>query len=136
MPVDPPIARARRYIGTPFRLHGRDPAHGVDCVGLVALLYGRINDAPIGYSMRNAQGARWLIEMDRFAARRTDGLMAPGDIVLMHVGPAQYHLGIWTGDGLIHADAGLRHVVETPGDIPWDVIAVWHAPERNSTWPQ
>ncbi len=29
-------AAALNLIGTPFRLHGRDPATGLDCVGLVA----------------------------------------------------------------------------------------------------
>jgi murein DD-endopeptidase / murein LD-carboxypeptidase len=129
MPVDPRIQRARSLLGTRFRLHGRDLVNGLDCVGLVALHYGWVDGAPNGYTMRNSQGGRWLVEMDKLANRRGDHRMDTGDIVLMHVGAAQYHLGIWTGDGLIHADAGLRRVVETPGEIRWPVVAVWHAPE-------
>ncbi len=129
MSVDPRVIRARSFLGTPFRLHGRDCQSGVDCVGFVALLYGRSVGVPVDYAMRNSEGARWLIVLDACAGRRTDGAVGVGDILLMQAGPAQYHLGVWTGDGLIHADAGLRRVVETPGQVQWPIIAVWHAPE-------
>lgn len=123
--------RARKLLGTPFRLHGRDPISGVDCAGLVALLYGRIEGVPNGYALRNDEGARWLLELDAHFARRPDAHACAGDIVLMQAGPAQFHIGIWTGDGLIHADARLRKVVETPGPIAWPVLGVWCAPEEN-----
>jgi murein DD-endopeptidase / murein LD-carboxypeptidase len=125
MPVDPRVVRAREFLGTPFKLHGRDPAEGVDCVGLIALIGGRIDGVPTGYSMRNVQGGRWALEMDKVANRSTDGRYGPGDILLMQAGPAQYHLGCWSGDGLIHADARLRRVVETPGPVPWPILGVW-----------
>jgi murein DD-endopeptidase / murein LD-carboxypeptidase len=132
MPVNPRVARGRTLIGKSFRLHGRDPDTGLDCVGLVALLYGRIDDVPIGYTMRGTQGVRWIMLLDQLATRRDDGLMAPGDVLLMEAGPAQYHLGVWTGDGLIHADAGLRKVVETPGPVRWPLLGVWYSPEGTS----
>jgi murein DD-endopeptidase / murein LD-carboxypeptidase len=125
MPVDPRVARARELLGTPFKLHGRDPQDGVDCVGLVALIVGRTDNVPTGYAMRNVQGLRWAIEMDRVAERRADGRYGPGDILLMQAGPAQYHLGCWSGEGLIHADARLRRVIETPGPVAWPVLGVW-----------
>ena len=49
----------------------------------------------------------------------------PGDVLLMAAGPGQLHLGIWTRDGFVHADAGLRRVVERPGMPPWPLIGVW-----------
>ena len=129
MSVDPRVTRARSFLGTPFRLHGRDRHNGVDCVGLVALLYDRTVGVPVDYAMRNSEGARWLIALDACAERRIDGAVGAGDILLMQAGPAQYHLGVWMGDSLIHADAGLRRVVETPGPVQWPIIAVWYAPE-------
>jgi murein DD-endopeptidase / murein LD-carboxypeptidase len=129
MPVDPRVIRGREFLGTPFKLHGRDPEDGVDCVGLVALIMGRTDNVPTGYAMRNVQGVRWIIEMDDVAERRTDGLYGPGDILLMQAGPAQYHLGCWSGEGLIHADARLRRVVETPGPLAWPVLGVWRFSE-------
>ena len=38
------IAAARAAIGARFRLHGRDPATGLDCVGLVACAAPRAGD--------------------------------------------------------------------------------------------
>ena len=48
-----------------------------------------------------------------------------GDVLLALAGPGQLHLAIWTGDGVIHADAMLRRVVERPGAPPWPVVSVW-----------
>jgi hypothetical protein len=58
----------------------------------------------------------------RFRRRHT---LKPGDILLLNAGPAQLHLGIWTGAGLIHADAALRRVVETPGLPRWPILSIW-----------
>lgn len=51
-------AAAASFVGAPFRLHGRDPARGLDCVGLVAAALaatGRPARAPSGYRMRQAR---------------------------------------------------------------------------------
>ena len=115
------MARARTLVGTPFRLHGRDAA-GVDCVGLVALAWQR--ETPTGYALRTCNPT--LLEAPlramRFRRRRK---VKPGDILILNAGPAQLHLGIWTGDSLVHADAGLRRVVETPGWPRWPVLSMW-----------
>jgi cell wall-associated NlpC family hydrolase len=118
------VATARALVGVRFRLHGRDPAHGVDCIGLVALALGR--SAPGGYALRGGDPARVaaaLAEAGLVPASADD--LLPGDIVLMRPGAAQLHLGVWTPTGLIHADAALGRVVERPGPIPWEVIGSW-----------
>ncbi len=125
MPVDLNILRARALLGTPFRLHGRDPANGLDCVGLVARACDIRAQVPTGYALRNSSTERWITIMDQFAHRRAGLNMEPGDIVMVQAGVAQLHVGIWTGCGFIHADAGLRRVVETPGPLCWPVIATW-----------
>ena len=48
-----------------------------------------------------------------------------GDVLLMAAGPGQIHLGIRTAGGFVHADAGLRRVVERPGMPPWPLTGVW-----------
>jgi murein DD-endopeptidase / murein LD-carboxypeptidase len=130
MPDDPAaveeaIRRARETLGVRFRLHGRDPVYGLDCVGLVAFAAQREDDVPTGYALRNAKEAHWADLLDGFGQRRTGGPQRRGDVILARPGPAHCHLGLWTGHSLIHADARLGRVVETPGELPWPILGVW-----------
>jgi hypothetical protein len=114
--------RARALVGTRFRAQGRD-ADGLDCVGLVAVALGRAG-VRRDYALRG--GCLGSLEAELSAA----GLArvqepAAGDVLVMRAGPGQLHLGVWTGGGLVHADAGLRRVVERPGEVPWPVVGVW-----------
>ncbi len=121
MPVD--IARA--LLGVPFRLHGRS-ATGLDCVGLIALAYNCLEIAPTGYRLRNMLSPRWETLLAKHFSQRV-GAAESGDVIFYDVGPAQYHLGVWTGQSLIHADAGIGRVVELPGPVSWPVRSVWHS---------
>lgn len=118
------VNRARALIGTKFRLHGRDPLHGLDCVGLIAEVFGWHAHAPYGYALRGGCADEWSHSLDTVAVRRT-GSACVGDVMLLQAGLMQFHLGIWTGSGLIHADASVRRVVETPGAVRWPVVAIW-----------
>lgn len=120
---------ARELVGTRFRLHGRDVATGVDCVGLVALAYARagiiIFPVPDDYALRGMKRAE--MEAGLVAAgltRRAEGC-AGGDVALVACGHGQLHLAIMGEASHVHAHAGLRCVVETPG-IPDGMIAVFH----------
>ncbi len=113
-------AAARALLGVRFRLHGRDAAHGLDCVGLVAAATGR--EAPTGYGWRSGDAARVAALLDAQFVRGAD---APGAVLLMRVGPGQLHLAIRVSDGIIHADAGLRRVAWRPGVPPWPVLGYW-----------
>ncbi len=115
------LERARAMLGTPFRLHGRD-ASGVDCVGLVGLAWGV--EAPSGYAMRGTPRARidHALAALSFEPAATD---MPGAVVLGAPGPGQLHLAISTGHGIIHADAGIRRVVERDMPLNWPLIAAW-----------
>lgn len=117
------VARARALVGARFRLHGRDPATGLDCVGVVAAALGR-SDAPTGYALRGGSADGLANIMDKTGLVRAADAM-PGDVLLIEAAAMQFHLGVWTGDGFVHADAGLRRVVETPGWPRWPVIGAW-----------
>lgn len=118
--------RARAAIGARFRLHGRDPASGLDCVGLAAWALGR-SDIPSGYALRSGDAGRVRAAVAGMGLRAVED-RAAGDLLLLAAGPVQLHLAIDSGDGIIHADAMLRRVVERPGAIPWPVIARWREP--------
>lgn len=120
------VDAALAVLGAPFRLHGRDPAGGVDCVGLVAhaLAAGGWDDAvPTGYRLRGGDVAGVAALLDRSLVGVAD--MAAGDVLLMRTGPGQLHLGVWTAGGLVHADAGLGKVVLRPGAVAWPVLGMW-----------
>lgn len=127
------LAAARTALGTRFRLHGRDAASGLDCVGLAGLALraeGYAGPVPEGYALRSgdAERVRRAIEAAGLAAADSE---RPGDLLLLAVGPGQLHLAIAAEDGIVHADAMLRRVVERPGPIPWPVIGRWRPAKGN-----
>jgi hypothetical protein len=46
-------------------------------------------------------------------------------LLLFSVAADQRHLAVLTERGFVHADAGLRQVVETPGPPAWRVLSAW-----------
>ena len=126
---------AEALVGAPFRLHGRDPASGLDCVGVAAAALSKIGRAvrePDGYGLRNRSIARLLAlaEANGFAEAR--GPLAAGDLLLVRPGPGQHHLLLAAGpDRFIHAHAGLRRVVAQPGPLPWPIERRWRLASKD-----
>lgn len=116
-------------VGTRFRLHGRDPATGLDCVGLVAASLAMIGAKPVppsGYAMRNLSIDRWLEFAQRSGLEAAEGALAPGDVLLVRLGYGQHHLMIAVGAGAaVHAHAGLGRVVRQPLDPALALTAHW-----------
>lgn len=120
-------------IGARFRPQGYDAATGLDCVGLVWAAYAAAGTRlarPACYPMRGWNGAR--VE----AALRDAGFVPVsdarvGDVALIAYAAGQFHLGLMGEGVMVHAHAGLRHVVETPVDE--GVGARWRLdpPRRN-----
>ena len=120
-------ARAIALVGARFRLHGRDAATGLDCVGVAAIAAGV--DAPTGYAARGGDAARWARAIEARGAERVDEAR-PGDVALVDAGAGQFHLAVMTEAGFVHADARLRRVVERPGPLPWPLIGLWRMREE------
>lgn len=121
-------AAALRAVGARFRLHGRTPGTGLDCVGLAALAMragGYAGEVPTGYGLRGGRPADVAAAIGA-GLRPADGERA-GDLLLFRTGPGQLHLGVRVANGIVHADAGLGRVVERPGPVPWPVIAAWRS---------
>ena len=116
-------------VGAPFRLRGRDPQTGLDCIGLVATsleLCGRPVPSLPDYQLRNTDIAALLALLPGAGFVPTRGAEAGGDLLLAAPSAAQHHLAIASGRAsFIHAHAGLGRVVETPAPLPWPVIGRW-----------
>lgn len=128
------LARAaERLVGCRFRLHGRDPATGLDCLGLAGAALaglGRRVDLPTGYALRTGT---WPA-MARLAAAHglvpATGADRPGDLWLTRPGPGQLHLALLgtVPDHLIEAHAGLGRVVVSPRLAGCHPLARWRLP--------
>lgn len=120
---------AASLIGVRFRLHGRDPAMGLDCVGVVAEAMRRAGTEPVvptGYRLRtvSVNGLLPFAKANRFEpATPTDA-----DVLLVMVSPIQPHLAIHTTGGFIHAHAGIGRVTFLPGHLPWPIAGGWRVP--------
>ncbi|WCT73682.1 peptidoglycan endopeptidase [Sphingomonas naphthae] len=117
------VARARGCVGARFRVHGRDPAFGLDCVGLVGIAFARTG-LPADYAVRGGSAPAVAAAIGR-AGLVAAGGDAAGDLLLLDCGAGQLHLAVGTGAGFVHADAKLRRVVEVPGRPAWPLLGAW-----------
>lgn len=125
------LARAAEGLaGCPFRLHGRDPATGLDCIGLIDCALAGIGHKllfPNGYALRTGI---WP-DLEREAEGRgfgvASGPLHPGDVMLLKPSPSQLHFTIaGTREGTwVEAHAGLRRVVVTAISDQFPVIRRW-----------
>jgi cell wall-associated NlpC family hydrolase len=110
---DQVVAEARKYIGTPYVWGGTDPKRGLDCSGLVQLVYKNL-----GYDV-----PRVSYEQATAGTAVTGGLAQarPGDILAF--GSPVHHVAIYVGGGkMIEAPRpGLKvrevDIYETPTAI-------------------
>lgn len=124
-------AAAAALAGTPYRLHGRDPESGLDCVGLISVALercGRPAAVPRGYRLRamSVEPLLGFAAANDFSGILADQPRAPGDLLLVRPSPLQAHLVVAQGArGFVHAHAGLRRVVCEGGGVPWPIIMRW-----------
>lgn len=118
------VARARALVGTRFVPQGREPAVGLDCLGLMLLAFD-IGPAGMRDDYRLSGPHREpILHAARAGFRRVSRRrLKAGDMLLLRPAERQWHLGLWTGNGLIHADLAARKVVERPGAPQWPVAA-------------
>lgn len=124
------IARAAEaLVGTRFRLHGRDPATGLDCIGLLAAALaatGRNAPLPNGYRLSH----RTLPALGAIAAdcgfAETREPPRAGDVLLLKVAPGRFHFAIAAERGrYVHAHAGLGRVALGEAPLPWPILRRW-----------
>ncbi|MBB4860043.1 cell wall-associated NlpC family hydrolase [Novosphingobium chloroacetimidivorans] len=123
---------AEALAGTRFRLHGRDPATGLDCLGLVVAALaatGRSVALPRPFGLRRLG----LAAADEVAASLglavVTGETIAGDVLLAQCSPIQPHLAVALASGrIVHAHAGLGRVVVGSGDPTWTIARHWRFP--------
>ena len=120
---------AEQLEGTHFRLHGRNPDTGLDCIGLASCALGRAgvkSDAPSGYLLRNSDISPHLEKVFDAGFVPAAGGSLRGDMLLVRPGPSQQHLLIALGKNrFVHAHAGLRRVVIQTSLCGWPVLHHW-----------
>lgn len=124
------VARARALIGVRFRPQGRRPEHGLDCIGVVAMAFG-LTAVRRDYALRSSDPEQVNGEFAASGFERIAPVeVGAGDVLLVRAGPGQLHVLILTPDGYLHADAGMRRVVEVPGPVVWPVLSAWRHPDQ------
>lgn len=124
------LARAAlELVGARFRMRGRDPATGLDCIGVFACAAraaGIPAPVPGDYQLRMVDLAMvgdWA-RANGFAGASGD--FRAGDVALFALGAGQGHLAIALGDGeFVHAHAALRRVVRGPLAAEWRLAGHW-----------
>lgn len=126
---------ATDLVGAKFRLHGRDPKTGLDCVGVVLCSLksaGLAPSAPACYGLRNRSDKQFLRHFYASGLSPVSGSLAAGDVICAKAGPAQLHLLIATGPAaFVHAHSGLRRVVNLSGPLAWSAQQIWRCTEQS-----
>lgn len=130
---------AHDLIGTPYRLHGRDPATGLDCIGLFVAAMAAIGRKPhitTHYGLRNTDFSRAAPVAGKAGLKEVSGPVKSGDVLMYRLSPVQAHVMIAGLSGvLIHAHAGLRRVVAMPmageGGLPGRLLHHWRLADQD-----
>jgi cell wall-associated NlpC family hydrolase len=110
------IAAARELLEMPFRHQGRSPSGKTDCAGVIVHVAARNNiphDDQNDYP-RLPGGSRLetALENQDYLARVPVAQIQAGDVLLMKFAGAPQHLGLFTGENIIHAYESVGKVVE------------------------
>jgi cell wall-associated NlpC family hydrolase len=124
------VARARALIGVRFRLQGRDPKLGLDCIGVVMMATGiPARRVRRNYGLYASKPNELNAQFEEAGfVRIAPASAGEGDVLVVRPGPMGLHVVILTGTGYLHADARLRKVVERPGQVPWPTLSAWRSP--------
>lgn len=120
---------ARNLVGTRFRLHGRTPNTGLDCLGLVGAAFagcGQPISLPSGYTLRSLRRPDADPAAASLGFQAVNGPRHPGDLLMLRPAAWQFHFALATGPlDVVHAHAGLGRVVEGPLPDAWPIAGHW-----------
>jgi hypothetical protein len=123
-------ARAQALVGTRFRAQGRGE-DGLDCVGVVLAAFDiPSTDVPRRYRLRGDHLNELREQLQLRFRRVAKTALRSGDVMLLCASEQQPHLAVRTDCGFVHAHAGIRRVVETPGMPDWPLLGVYRKRRR------
>jgi cell wall-associated NlpC family hydrolase len=108
---------AEALVGVPFRLQGRDPVTGLDCIGLIVAAYADAGirlQAPDDYGLRGMTARAVIAALDQSGLRPCAAPVAAGDVGLFLLPAGQMHLAMLAPGRIVHADLALRRVAAAP----------------------
>lgn len=115
------VSEARKHLGVPFRHQGRNPASGLDCIGLAVRV---ISD--LGFSIsditnyeREPNPVMMGAAIEPYLSRIDHRNIKPGCILWMKFIREPMHVAIVTDIGMIHAYGTIGRVVEHSIDSKW-----------------
>lgn len=125
---------ARSCVGSPFRHQGRNPEHGLDCVGLIVYVSKMLGLGDFDLADYKKIPRRKAISRISKAAgfpTKSKSEMMPGDVVILRIGKYLEHSAIISDRGLIHACEKFGQVVEHGLDAEWQsrIISVHSFPD-------
>lgn len=117
------IEKARALIGTPWKHQGRNPAVGIDCIGMVTISLA-IKEGTVDYRRDPSHGKLEAALEAQFGPPIPKEDMRHGDVVAIAYGKCVRHVGLVAqgaaGLNLIHTDqVVVNEVTEHPLDAKW-----------------
>ncbi len=117
---------AGRYIGLPFRDHGRDRS-GLDCWGLVRLVLGEQFGIALPSLATEYEHTLALDDISGVIRRQipmwqsvTEGTERCGDVVVLRLHGLPLHVGVVLGDGyMLHVEARIDSAIEKYDQTRW-----------------
>lgn len=124
---------ALELVGTPFRLRGRDPVTGIDCMGLIEFALTKAGlpvRMPRTYTLRQTDAGTLFVGFAKQSGfRPRSGPRRRNDILFFALDGLQHHLAIALGpDDIVHAHAGLGRTIIGKPDPDWRLLHIWSAP--------
>jgi cell wall-associated NlpC family hydrolase len=107
------IAEARSWVGVPFIHQGRSRL-GVDCIGLIIVALQRLGCLEQGFEITNysrlPSNDQLMTRVQSYCVRLAEPV--PGAMLAIKWNKDVSHVGIFTGENLIHAYQGRGRVIE------------------------
>ena len=116
------IELARECLGTPFVHQGRVVGVGMDCAGVLVHIFRGLGCEYVdqkGYPVSPYKGMiEKAMELQPHLTNRPTSELRAGDVVLFRIKKDPQHIGIYTGDSIVHAYSVARKVIEVSLE-PW-----------------